>query len=554
MFAIVLLCMSAIAAPAANDVDRNEELVTRMKERDPEVRAKTLEVLREMNVDYQALAMGRLKEDGEIFYRARIEVDGVNANNNTAKIDPSLFDEPPIQPSHSAQDASPGVINKLKRLFGHTPAADAILDIADYRSASNGEMTKRTRAVFADWKNREINEVVAHSWGCEAVYAAIVNGYMLPPKKLILTGVPDNNFEKWRLLAEKTGTRVLWVRAENDKVAAELGTRIGNNKSWAEWNLDWGYYCIPERRSAFCNAHGRPASTATKVSIGNLPSAGGHNRDEYYAVLREKGYIVGTPLDLRRAESAKKVAEIATVEKIAVDTAHREALKLVDQARAQALIARRDHDERLKNTYIDLARRFCATHGGVSQAELDALPKPYGRIVYDDPPGLQGYEAIIYFAISRGVKADALIYQIPVPIHAIPPPVQAVRPRRDLFPKTPFSSSLSDLKNIAVRACSTTGHIAVDEHLFNPGNPYSFSRDYDDRIISELSANLGDCSRPLFNKLVEMIRAGQGAAVTSQWLRDRANDYSRRPVYVDPSGGTPRRGGRCEDYGNIRCP
>ena len=227
-----------------------------------------------------------------------------------------------------------------------------------------------------------------------------------------------------------------------------------------------------------------------------------------------------------------------------------EATKLADQARAQALIARRDHDERLKNTYIDLARRFCAAHGGVSQAELDALPKPYGReIVYDDPPGLQGCEATIYSAISRGVKADALIFQIPVPVQGVRP-----SPPVAIIPRIYFSSNLTDLSELSKRACSSAGRIEGAERLVNPLNPYFFRREIDDEKIEELSARLDDCSRRLFNELVEMIRAGQGAAVTSRWLRNRANDYSSRPIYAAPSGGAPRRSGRCEDYGNVRCP
>lgn len=557
-FAIVFVGASAIAAPAANAVDRHEQLVAQMKERDPEVRTKTLDVLREKNVDYQALATRNLKEDGETFDRARIEVDGVNANNDTAKTDPSLFDEPPVQPSHSAQDRSPGLINKLKRLLGHTPPADFALDVADYRSASNGEMTKRTRAVFDAWKNREINEVVAHSWGCEAVYAAIVNGYMLPPKKLILTGVPDNSFVKWQLLAQHTGTKVFWVRAENDTVAAELGTRIGNNKSWAEWNLDWESYCIPEKRSAICNAHGRTASTATKVSVGKLPSAGGHNRDEYYAVLKTKRIIVGTPLDLRRAESAKKAAEITTVEKIAVEGAHREALKLVAQAREQRKIAEQDHDERLRYTLIEMAQRSCADPGSVTQAELDALPDPYQedfKTSQGTPRGLDICAYMVYLDLGRGVSSEKIRAKAtpskPADTRAIPPGPQGaptIREPVDAGATVPFNSVFPRLKDLAVTACASPAQVSVDAGMFRRSAPVYYSRSADDAIAASLSTGLGDCPRQLFYTLIETLRAGQGSIITDQWVRSLAAVYST-PPYVPPSSG-----GRCEEYGNVHCP
>lgn len=539
--AIVLLGTNAIATPAANVIDRNEELVARMKERNPEVRTKTLDVLREMNVDYRALATRKLKEDGEIFDRARIEVDGVNANNNTAKFDPSLFDEPPIQPSYSAQDRGPSIINKLKRIFGHTPPTDVVLDITDYRSASNGEMTERTRAVFVDWKNREINEVVAHSWGCEAVYAAIVNGYMLPPKKLILTGVPDNSFVKWQLLARYTGTRVFWARAENDKVAAELGTRIGNNKSWAEWNLDWESYCIPERPSAICNAHGRAASKATKVSVGNLPSAGGHNRDEYYVALKKGGIIVGTPLDLRRAESAKKAAEIIAVEKIAVEAAHNEALKLVAQAREQRRIAERDHDERLKNKMADMARRSCADPGSVTQAELDGLPEPYGKNFLDAlPGGLGECSLMVYMSLGRGANAEDIrrksTLSTPEAAPQVPPPHQAIRsfpqptPVRSA-PPPPLSTALPRFKEFATAACRAPEQVALEYFLLQPYDRSDARRD--DYVAKELSAGMSGCSLRLFNALITTIRAGENGRIDRAWIRNIVT------VSSAPSGSLP---------------
>ena len=69
--------------------------------------------------------------------------------------------------------------------------------LEEMHAAMRGEMTDRSKQTFAAYKDKDINELVAHSWGSEAVYAAILNGELRPPKKLIVVGVPDDNLEKW---------------------------------------------------------------------------------------------------------------------------------------------------------------------------------------------------------------------------------------------------------------------------------------------------------------------------------------------------------------------
>ena len=354
-----------------------------------------------------------------------------------------------------------------------------------------------------------------------------------------------------------TGTEVHWVRSENDKMAkwgAEIAAKtVAKHGVSFEWR--WREAC--RDRPQTCPAHNRESKSVQWDRIEDNPGTLGHDRMAYYALMKNK-IIKGSPHSLLAAQTASIEVEANRIENAALQEALGLARWLVAQAREQVEIAHRDHDERLKNTYTDLAQRFCARPGSVSQAELDALPKPYGRSVYNTPPNLQGCEATIYLAISHGVKAEAFMGQFPVPLNGHRPLVQPVRPLPPgpvaLNPYINFSSNLPTLKNLAANACSSSGRVEVNTYLFNPRNPYHFSKDRDDEIIAELSANLGDCSRQLFNKFVEMIRAGQGTSVNSQWVRDRVNSYSSRPIYVDPPRTLPRRGGRCEDYGNIRCP
>ena len=551
---LVLLAL-IIAFPAGRSwsgevPDRHGRVAARLNELDPEVRAMTEKVLRRMNTDYEAMAKKGLLAKGERFDHARVETTGVASNDDTNLVDPDLFDRQ-IKPSFSAIEnmtLMQRAAHEAMKLIDPARIGGTLPDVAEYTKAATGETTPRARLKLKAYRDAEINEIVAHSWGTELIYAAILNGEIRPPKKLIVVGVPDDDKWKWMLLAAWTGTQVHWVRADNDRVAKDGAERIAS-KVTTDFESRWKALCgghVPNTRT--CRPHGRLPEQLIVDEIGSLPGLTGHDRREYYEVLKQKHVIEGSVLALRSAETVVKLAEIELVESLALAEANKQARILVERVREQKAIARRDHDERLKNARVDLARRFCAAPGSISQAELDALPKPYAR---DDdvPPDLRGCEETIYSAISRGVKADALIYQIPVPLQGVRP-----SPPVEIVARIPFSSNLTDLSGLSERACSSAGRVEGAERLVNPRNPYFFRREVDDEKIDELSARLDDCSRRLFHKLVETIRAGQGAAVTGRWLRDRVNDYSSRPIYAEPSGGAPRRGGRCEDYGNIRCP
>ncbi|MFA6093677.1 MAG: hypothetical protein WCU88_08985 [Elusimicrobiota bacterium] len=62
-----------------------------------------------------------------------------------------------------------------------------------------------------------IKELVAHSWGSEIAYTAILNGDIYPPQRLIIVGPPDANMEKWKALQKYTGIEVIVVGFEWDK-------------------------------------------------------------------------------------------------------------------------------------------------------------------------------------------------------------------------------------------------------------------------------------------------------------------------------------------------
>lgn len=122
----------------------------------------------------------------------------------------------------------------------------------------------------------------------------------------------------------------------------------------------------------------------------------------------------------------------------------------------------RDHDQRLKNTYIALAQRSCANPGSVSQAELDGLPKPYGTDVMNTTPhGLGECDGMVYSMLSMGASAEEIrgMSSPVVPVAAQPPSLpQAVQPIQEMPiarqpAPSPFSSAFPQMKEFALEAC-----------------------------------------------------------------------------------------------------
>lgn len=254
--ALVALILSFPSASARSGEvqDRHGRIAGRLYELDPEVRAMTEKVLRKMNTDYEGMAKMGLRAKGERFDHARIEVTGVASNDDTNRMDPNLFDGQ-IKPSFSAiENMTPmeRAAYQVAKLIDPARVGDTFPDIAEYAKAAAGITTPRARLKLKAYRDAEINELIAHSWGTELVYAAILNGEIRPPKKLIVVGVPDNDKAKWEMLAVYTGTEVHWVRADNDIVAQDGATRIAS-KVTTDFGARWKSLCggeTPNERTA----------------------------------------------------------------------------------------------------------------------------------------------------------------------------------------------------------------------------------------------------------------------------------------------------------------
>ncbi len=239
----------------------------------------------------------------------------------------------------------------------------------------------------------------------------------------------------------------------------------------------------------------------------------------------------------------------------------REKLREIQETRQAAReAADKDHDERLRDTLVDLTNRSCANPGSVTQAELNGLPRPHHKYFYlmDTaterlPDGLNCPFAYLYLA-RGGMDAEEVAGLSTTPVAAQPipqgPAVVPVRPT----PPPPFSTVLPQFKEFAMKACRDPEQVQLYYYLYRP---YDLSyREYDDHLAGDLSNGLADCPRNLLHELISTIRAGGYGRIDRQWIRDKVAAYSRSPDsssgYTPPSGGGGRR--RCEDYGNIRCP
>ena len=549
--------------------DRHGRVAAKLYELDPEVRAMTEKILRKMNTNYEELAKMGLQAKGERFDHARVEVTGVASNDDTNVMNPELFDKQ-IKPSFSAvenMNSAERADYEVRKLLDPARLGDTFPDLAEYSKAAAGETTPRARLKLKAYRDAEINEIVAHSWGTELIYAAILNGEIPPPKRLIVVGVPDDDKLKWMLLAAWTGTEVHWVRADNDKVAKAGAERIAS-KVTTDFEARWKALCggkVPKTRT--CRPHGRLPEQLIVDEIGDLPGLTGHDRGEYYEAVKAKNIIDGGWRDLRKAETAVKVAEIELVESIVLAEALKQARILVERARAQVEIAHRDHDERLRNTYLDIAQRSCANPGSITQAELDSLAKPHDTSSMGLRDGeLSGVCASGYLMLLRGATAEDLRMessppQMPADLNPTFPPLpKSPQMPAQIIAKTPFSSVLPGLRNHAVWACSSSDEVPIDSNLTNPNNPFSFWKEMDDKTANKLAAGLGDCEAKLFRELIRVIRNGEGHLISPGWVKETAAEYRPRPIYSTPrrresQQSPPQSCPPCVEEGGVRsCP
>lgn len=257
----------------------------------------------------------------------------------------------------------------------------------------------------------------------------------------------------------------------------------------------------------------------------------------------------GEDIFRQRIEEAKALAE--------------ESRQRVEQER------RREINQRLQISYMEIAKRSCESPGSVSQAELDVLPSSREMEDRSTPEGLSPCEREIYQGLMNGANADDLIrYATPVvpaqPSITYPPLPQPPVAYVPAVVSKSLGEILPGLKEFAEMACKYGGHIPAPKGFFAPRQPYAVTS-IDDAAADKMKAGLGRCESHVFGRLYEALRDGRGDLITEQWFVDAVastpaqiippannggffpppqnGDGGRNPCEVngDPFGCQPRR-------------
>lgn len=247
---------------------------------------------------YWAKAEEKLGETEVLYAYQRVEIKGIWVKDNTDKTLPNLFNEQ-LEASHTGEKG-----NEIA-----TPAwAQAVFthakDLYDLHADTNGKFTEAAKQAVERLRDKEVNEIVAHSWGSEIVYNAILHGDILPPRRLIVCGMPDRDKEKWLALSKYTGTEVVVYPNSRDPIAgaARLGgvlrdaaesssekvarkrleDKLGLEGDPVGFEAQWEAEC----RQRSCNKHSRqPVDVEFKPAY-KFPS---HNRYLYHRqILKDK--------------------------------------------------------------------------------------------------------------------------------------------------------------------------------------------------------------------------------------------------------------------------
>ncbi len=212
------------------------------------------------------LAIRHLKEQGTPIYRfQRIFVSGVlSASDDETEAAYGRYWDQRI--ALSFFDDEPGGTSLWQHVL------NGVSDFAAWRQDRSGEASERSHQELKNLSGASINELYAHSWGTEAVYAAILDGTILPPNKLVLMGVPTRNLAKWEALSRATGTEVD-IRGFDQDFASRLRLIELPDGSEIRFSIDdipghrvsddpgvlaqaWNAWC--DRNAALCHPRGHP--------------------------------------------------------------------------------------------------------------------------------------------------------------------------------------------------------------------------------------------------------------------------------------------------------
>lgn len=477
----------------------------------------------------------KLLADGRIPHRyQRVEIAGVGSTDDTDTTLPNMIDKQ-VKTSHlneilSEDQRIVDVFSLRKRWADARNNVYALIgkDLRESFSDTRGSPSPRSKQIIAQLKDATINELFAHSWGTEVVYLGILNGDILPPKKLVIMGVPESNEQKWRLLAAYTGIEVHVIGFEWDKARmagdAAMKFRSGLPEDTASLQKLWNKQCSarmgtntacadPDKfvqKNFDYNLHVRPPNVPKdkfmKGTIGTLD----HDRSLYYTYLSNRNLFN----------------------------------KTVAQLEAPQLLLIKAEENRILAEALAEARAMIAEANAAAKAAADAEASERER------QETERQRELMREVLEKISNSSALV-----------PASPTQQPADVGLRKTyTFATMLPNVRDFAVASCLSPGRIRLTEDITRPYESILFLPS-DHQVVDRLEAGLGECERLLFRKLVAVIRQGGGPNVTRLWVEETARYYTPAPprqdqTYVPPATQPekPREPGCSPENGVWGCP
>lgn len=253
----------------------------------------------EAGLDY--LASERLRRSGaDIFQFQRVEVTGFfsSSPDEIEERDQLYF---PWRIALSNLEPPPtdsGPVARAWRLFRNY-VLNGPWDVwAEARYDRKGIFSARAMEQLQPISNVTIREIWAHSWATDAIYNAILYGAVLPPKRLVLMGIPTRNLTKWVSLAHATGTEVFIYGLDQDFIsrlpiefkgmgiilgAADFPGALTQDEN--ELTLTWNAWVIEHASRRRSSTNPGTVSTMWKVPDSDSAKLFWHERDRYHDYL-----------------------------------------------------------------------------------------------------------------------------------------------------------------------------------------------------------------------------------------------------------------------------
>lgn len=299
----------------------------------------------------------------------RVEFTGIWSADDADKDFPGMFDKR-IQPSFFNDHLTPpnNPIDKAGAVL--EKISDRSKDLRALYSDRNGELSPRAKDELKSLENKEINQLVCHSWGTEIVYEAIFEGLIKPPREIFILAPTDPNIEKWRVLARKTGA-IVHVRQGADDLAIKssglIKTKIPPSpvEIQAAWNA--------RAEAIDYDPHWRARSGVAQFDYRNDMATGGHQREGYYRpLMAEHGLL------------SSKVSELAAPQEARI-TLERDRMFNDAQAQAQDLITR------MRGEF----RESRSLYAGLRQGEAGDARKAAQAVTDDTAEAIRHLEEVV---------------------------------------------------------------------------------------------------------------------------------------------------------------